>query len=193
MIAALVLAAGLSRRMGRPKMLLPWGQVTVLGQVIETLQRASVQDILVVTGGEREQVERLLAPYGVRTVYNESFAQGEMLSSLQCGLRAQLPQTEAVLICLGDQPQVEERTVRLICEEYRSRPSPLIVPSYRKRRGHPWLVGRAFWDELLRMHAPESPRDFLNRHANEIRYLEMDTPTILQDLDTFEDYLKSRP
>lgn len=193
MIAAIVLAAGQSKRMGQPKMLLPWGQTTVLGQVIETLRRAPVQDIVVVTGGEREKIELLLEPYGVRTIYNEAFAQGEMLSSLQCGLRAQLPQTQAALICLGDQPQMETGTVRLLCQAYRTRPSGLIVPSYQRRRGHPWLVARLFWEELLHMRAPESPRDFLKRHADDIRYLELDTPSILQDLDTLDDYLKSRP
>jgi len=193
MIAAIVLAAGQSKRMGQPKMLLPWGRTTVLGQVIETLQRVPVPDIVVVTGGEREKVEHLLEPYGVRTIYNEAFAQGEMLSSLQCGLRAQRPQVQAALVCLGDQPQMEADTVRLLCEAYRSRLVGLIVPSYQRRRGHPWLVARLFWDELLAMRAPESPRDFLKRHADDIHYLEWNTPTILQDLDTLNDYLKFRP
>jgi CTP:molybdopterin cytidylyltransferase MocA len=61
------------------------------------------------------------------------------------------------------------------------------------RRGHPWLVTRQYWDEILHMQSPASLRDFLNRHAVDIRYVELDNSSILQDLDTPEDYLKSRP
>jgi molybdenum cofactor cytidylyltransferase len=83
--------------------------------------------------------------------------------------------------------------VRLICERFKQQKSNLIVPSFHKRRGHPWLVERALWKELLAMKFPQSPRDFLNAHAHEIDYLEMDIPSILDDLDTPEDYQTSHP
>ena len=79
-ITALILAAGQSKRMGRPKMLLPWGETTVLGQVIETIQRAGIADILLITGGAREEVDVIAEKYGTQTVFNEDFANGEMLS-----------------------------------------------------------------------------------------------------------------
>ncbi|HEX2994082.1 MAG TPA: NTP transferase domain-containing protein, partial [Anaerolineales bacterium] len=124
---------------------------------------------------------------------NKDFANGEMLSSLHCGLRAMVNPAQAGLIGLGDQPQIQEEVVRRVCEAYREKKSPLIVPSFQMRRGHPWLVDHSFWNELLRMNPPESPRDFLNRHANEIHYVEVDMPSILADLDTPDDYQKSRP
>ncbi len=191
-ISAIILAAGESKRMGQPKMLLPWGKTTVLMKVINTFKSAGIQDIIVITGGKREEVERLVGD-SARTVFNENFATGEMLSSVQCGLNTVKPKMEAALICLGDQPQVEERSVRLIVEEYLKTRAPLIVPSYQMRRGHPWLVAKKYWDEILKMRTPESPREFLNRHAVEIHYLELDTPSILQDLDTPEDYARARP
>jgi CTP:molybdopterin cytidylyltransferase MocA len=61
------------------------------------------------------------------------------------------------------------------------------------RRGHPWLVARPLWEEILAMSPTESPREFLNRHAGEIEYVNVDNPSILADLDTLDDYLKSRP
>ena len=61
------------------------------------------------------------------------------------------------------------------------------------RRGHPWLVARPLWDEILNMKSDQTPRDFLNIHAAEIKYVNVDTPTILQDLDTRADYLKYKP
>lgn len=193
MISAIILAAGQSRRMGQPKMLLPWGTLTVIEHVITTFLNAGVEDIVVVTGGAHEQVEKAIAQYPVRRIYNSGYASGEMLSSLQLGLMAMSNQVQAALVGLGDQPQVQERSVRRVCEAYRENQSRLVVPSFQMRRGHPWLVARPLWDELLQIKPPESPRDFLNRHAGEIRYVEVDTPSILADLDTPEDYQKSRP
>lgn len=191
MISAIILAAGESKRMGQPKMLLPWGNMTVLGQVISTFREAGIEDILVITGGAKNQVEQIVKQHGARSVFNDEFARGEMLSSVQLGLAAQSIQTQATLIGLGDQPQVQTSTVLLICERYKQKTSGLIVPSFQKRRGHPWLVGRSLWQELLEMKQPQSPRDFLNEHANEIDYVEVDSPSILADLDTPEDYRTS--
>ena len=69
----------------------------------------------------------------------------------------------------------------------------MLLPSFQMRRGHPWLVGREFWDELLALQTPATLRDFVRKHAQEIQYLNLDTPTILADLDTPEDYQKFRP
>ncbi|MBI5932265.1 MAG: nucleotidyltransferase family protein [Chloroflexi bacterium] len=193
MIAAIILAAGQSKRMGQPKMLLPWGATTMLGQIVETLQSADMKEILVVTGAERERVEQIVAQYGVRSSPN--LASGEMLSSMQVGLRVLRDNASvaAALICLGDQPQVQDGSVRAVTEAFEARKSSLVVPSYRMRRGHPWLVARPLWEEILAMSPTESPREFLNRHAGEIEYVNVDNPSILADLDTFEEYLKSRP
>ena len=116
-----------------------------------------------------------------------------MLTSLQIGLRAQKPSAEAALVCLGDQPQIEEGSVRSVCEAFAKSKSNLVVPSYQMRRGHPWLVARTLWDEILSTPPENSMRDFLNAHAREIEYVNLNTPTILQDLDTPEDYLKYKP
>ncbi len=193
MIAAILVAAGQSRRMGQPKMLLPWGSLTVIEQVITIFLNAGVEEIVVVTGGARGRVEKAIAPYPVKRIYNKDYENGEMLSSLQCGLKAMPDQVQATLIGLGDQPQVQERSVRCICEAYRESKSQLVVPSFQMRRGHPWLVARSLWKELLQMKSSESPRDFLNRHASQIHYVEANTSSILADLDTPEDYQKSHP
>lgn len=193
MISAIILAAGESRRMGQPKMLLPWGTRTVIEHVVTTFLRAGVEDLVVVTGGGRERVEKAIDGYPVRTVFNGSYAAGEMLSSLQRALMEMQEGTRAALIGLGDQPQVQESSVRLICQVYEESNSRLVVPSHSRRRGHPWLVARPLWKEILSLRSPETPRDFLNNHADEIRYVDIDTPTILSDLDTPDDYQKFRP
>jgi molybdenum cofactor cytidylyltransferase len=192
MITALILAAGQSKRMGQPKMLLPWGKSTVLQTVISTFQSAGVDDVLVVTGAAREQIESLIGR-SVQTVYNPDYALGEMLSSIQVGLAEKQREARAVLVGLGDQPQIQDRLVQRILQTYQRTGAPLIVPSFEKHRGHPWLVGREYWDEILRMTAPETMRDFLNHHASKIKYIEADTPSVLADLDTPDDYSKSKP
>jgi molybdenum cofactor cytidylyltransferase len=192
MITAIVLAAGESKRMGEPKLLMPWGKSTVLQTVISTLQASGLSDILVVTGGFQSQIESLIGRT-VQTVFNKDYATGDMLTSIQIGLEVKKHESAAALICLGDQPQVQERSVRLVRDMFQRNKSRIIVPSYENHRGHPWLVARPLWDEIFTMKAPQSPRDFLNAHAKEIRYIEMDTPTVTQDLDTPEDYLKYKP
>ena len=192
MLTAIILAAGESKRMGEPKMLMTWGKSTVLQTVIFTLQASGMTDILVVTGGACRQVEALVGK-SVQTIFNQDYANDDMLLSLQVGLKAKTRESSAALICLGDQPQIQEKSVRAVCESFNREKRGIIVPSYENRRGHPWLVARSFWDEILKMQPPQSPRDFLNAHAREIKYVSVDTPAILQDLDTPEDYLKFQP
>lgn len=174
-------------------MLLPWGDRTVIEHVVTTFLKAGVEDIVVVTGGAREQVEKALEQYPVRKIHNPNYPTGEMLSSIQCGIREMHEGTQAVLIGLGDQPQVQEQSVRAICDTYKATASTLIVPSFQRKRGHPWLVTRLLWNELLTLKPHQTPRDFLNNYADRIWYVNLDTPTILADMDTPEDYEQSRP
>lgn len=193
MIAAVILAAGRSRRMGRPKLNLPWGETTVIGRVVEVLLSAGVTEQVAVTGGARAEVEQALQPYPVRLVYNKLYAQEEMLTSFQIGLRALAESCDAALICLGDQPQIEKPIVVRILQEYRHSGRDLIVPSYQMRRGHPWLLGRRYFPEILAMGPGRTLRDFLNHNQEDIYYLSVDSPSILMDLDTPDAYLKMRP
>jgi molybdenum cofactor cytidylyltransferase len=184
--------------MGAPKMLLKWGQETILGHVISIFAKAGLEDILVITGAGRAKIERLVAEtaaaFPVRHVFNPVYATGNMLSSIQTGLRDLARKgTKAAMIGLGDQPQVEDGTVRAILNSFKSTKHPLIVPTHDGRRGHPWLVGRQFWDEILGMGSPQTPRDFLNRHSGKIHYVEAGSPSIFADLDTPEDYSRVRP
>ena len=193
MITAIILAAGQSRRMGQPKMLLPWRTESVLSHVISVFHEAGVEDILVVTGGARERVESAVSHLKVKIIFNEQFVEGGMLSSIQCGIRALTHQTQAVLIGLGDQPQVQAGSVRAVCDVYRESESKIVVPSFNMRRGHPWLIERSLLGDLTAIRSPQSPRDFLNTHRKKIQYVNVDDPGILADLDTPDDYRKWKP
>jgi molybdenum cofactor cytidylyltransferase len=195
-ITAIILAAGESRRMGQPKLLLPWGKTSVLGQVVSVLSKAGIGEIVVVMGGDQELVageaSRLEKLFPLRTIFNPGYIRGGMLSSIQCGLGSLSTQTQAALVCLGDQPQVQEKTVLALGNAFALTRSPLIVPSYRGRRGHPWLVARPLWQEILLLPVLATAREFLGSHLNSIHYLPA-SRTILQDLDTPEDYARQHP
>lgn len=191
-IAAIVLAAGLSKRMGLPKLSLPWGDSTVIGHVCSVLSQAGVTEIVIVTGGARQQVETALAGEPVRLVFNPRFEQSEMIDSLQVGLVNLSPHIEATLVALGDQPQIQVEVVQGVMQAYQERRAGLVVPSYRMKRGHPWLVDRALWDEILSLHPPYTLRDFLARFEQHISYLPVESDTILKDLDTPDDYEREK-
>jgi molybdenum cofactor cytidylyltransferase len=195
-ISAIVLAAGKSRRMGKPKLVLPWGLTTVLGQVVATFAAAGIEDILVVTGGVRTQVEaevaRLAEQFPVRAIYNPGFAHGGMVSSIRAGLEALGPGVRAAMIGLGDQPQVREETIRCIEAAFIQTDSPLVFPSFQGRRGHPWLVARSLWPEILLLPRSATPRQFLSAYAGKIKYVLADE-SILKDLDTPEEYDRQKP
>jgi len=192
-IGAIVLAAGLSQRMGEPKMVLPWGSTTVIGRVVQVLAQAGAGNILVVTGGAHEQVESALQGFSAQTVYNPRHMEDQMLFSLQIGLACLPAAFQAALVALGDQPQIQGSVVEAVLGAYRLSHSPLVVPSYHMRRGHPWLIDRSLWGEVITQQSPKTLRDLLNDHAGDIHYVSVDTDSILHDLDTQADYAHYRP
>lgn len=192
MISAVILAAGQSRRMGQPKINLPWGRTTVLGWIIQTLQSAGVQDIWIVTGKHPASGLDVCQAHSVHFVVNPVAETGGMLSSLKVGLRHLPESCTAALVVLGDHPQMEVQTVQSLLEAYLDHPG-IIVPSFQMRRGHPWLLDRRYWHEVLALESPQTLRDYLTQKNDEIYYIDTDTPTILADLDTPEDYERYRP
>jgi molybdenum cofactor cytidylyltransferase len=194
-ISAILLAAGESRRMGQPKLILPWQHTTVLGQVVEAFSSAGLEEIMVVTGGARLQVEaevtRLARAFPVRSIFNPDFEQGGMVSSIQTGLSALAPQVLAALVGLGDQPQVLPQTVRRVCAAFLETDLPLVFPSFQGRRGHPWLAACRVWPELLALPPASTPRQFFRSYNGQIAYVDSDE-SILMDLDTPEEYHRQR-
>jgi molybdenum cofactor cytidylyltransferase len=194
-ISAVILAAGKSQRMGQPKMLLPWGDTTVLGQVVKTFRTVEIIDIVIVTGGNREIVEaevaRLAKQFPVRPEFNPNYENGGMISSIQAGLKAISPECSALLIGLGDQPQMEEITLENIIDTFNQTEAGIIVPSYNKRRGHPFLVDSNHLVDILNSNPKFTLRDFLDTHQKDICYVDAG-PSVLQDLDTPQDYQRSK-
>jgi len=182
MISAIVLAAGASRRMGRPKPLISMGGRTLLQRTLEPLQTSGVDEIVVVLGHRAEDIMPTLRGSGCRVVINRRYARG-MSSSIQRGLVSVHPRARAVLVVLGDQPHIRPEVIDLLVERFRRGDGTIVAPVYRGRRGHPVLFGRDQWDRLRALRGDVGARKLLDRYSREVCRVEVDDPGILADID----------
>lgn len=193
-MAAIVLAAGMSTRMGQQKLLLPWGKETVISQIIGTIQKAGLTQIIVVTGKEDQKLNSILSHFTITKVTNSDYANGSMVTSLQKGLAAiEDTNVAALMIFLGDQPTVQIDTIRSIIKAYIKSGSDIVVPSNQFHQGHPWLIDRKLWGEIQGLTLENTMKEFLAQRRKSIQYVIVDSPTVLQDMDTPEEFQKIKP
>lgn len=179
--------------MGRCKALLPWDDNrSVIEQILGQLQQTNLHDILVVTGNLAEQVTAKVTAMGIATIHNPEYATGEMLSSLKVGLSVQMGTVSAVLVVLGDQPRLQSAVVRQLVDAYEHRKGEIVAPRYRGERGHPMLISRRYWDEILTLPEGGAPRDVIQQHRDTLYFVEVETDSVLSDIDTPEDYEQER-
>jgi CTP:molybdopterin cytidylyltransferase MocA len=189
MIAGIVLAAGRSLRMGRPKLLLPMPDGRpIIAHAIGVLREGGASPILVVIGGEEGMAEAVVLAGGRPTPIDHAAA-GDMFASLQHGLKDLIGMTaEAALVLPGDMPFVKPTTVRSLSDLWILERPSLLVPSYRNRRGHPVCLARETWADILALQPPASLRDYLRRQAASIRHLVVEDIGVVKDIDIPEDY-----
>jgi len=187
MINAIILAAGESKRMGKLKPLLRFKDTTFLGQIISVLRLSDVDTITIVLGAGAETIKKSVDLSGTRVVINEHYEKGQ-LSSLIAAIEQSPQDTEAILVCLVDNPFITKEVVDKIVGKFKETNSPIIVPVFNKRRGHPTLFSRSLFDELLIAPEKEGARYVL--YSNEERVLELETSEsgILIGIDTPDDY-----
>ena len=187
-IVGLVLAAGLSSRMGEFKPLLPIGGKTLIESAVGSLLDSGVGEVVVVTGHRAEDIEALLAGRPeIRLVRNPNFMQG-MFTSVKAGVRAMDDRFSAFLMMPGDYPNVNPETVGLLCREYREKSPLAVLPSHNGKTGHPALFSLRLKDEILKSDPPRGMKSILQNHQSEISIIETGDPGILLDLDNKEDY-----
>ena len=200
-IAALFLAAGTSSRFGNGlnKLLLPFGDASKHELVVQhSLRRvldAGIQHFVVVTGHERERVSEALAHIEhssaiIEWTHNPIYREGEMISSIQAGLRHLLPQREVVaaLVCLGDQPLMPPAIIRQVVQAFRQNCGDIVAPRFQGQRGHPVLLHRQFWDEVMVLPHGTFLRELLKRHPQAVTLIEVNTDFVLRDVDTPDAY-----
>jgi molybdenum cofactor cytidylyltransferase len=185
-VAAILLAAGQSRRMGAFKPLLPFGNKTVIECCIDYLREGGVETIVVVLGHRAEDVRKILAGREIIFAVNPD-PKSEMGASIAAGVSA-LPQScEAALIALSDHPAVPSQVVSTLIETWK-KGARLVVPTWKDRGGHPVLVDLTFKSELLNLSTLGGLRALLEAHKNTVERVPVDSPFIARDMDTWDDY-----
>ena len=186
-VTAIILGAGESSRMGKPKLLLPFGDSTVIGTLISSVQASSVDRVIIVLGASYEIHRKNIRQYAVDIVHNKQYRDG-MLSSLQCGLGTVRDDADAVMVLLGDQPMIRSADMEKLIDAYRHSEKQIIVASHGEKRGHPVLIGRKFINEIIEYPKEASLRDLLQNHPGEILEIRTGNEKILRDIDTEKDY-----
>ena len=187
--AAVVLAAGLSRRMGAPnKLLLSLGGEPLIARTVRTVLHTGFDQIVVVLGHQAELVERALQPLGVRSVLNPDFEAGQV-SSVRAGLAALVPSVDAVMICLGDQPLLEVSDLGALKRAFRERPhGSIVVPTWGEQRGNPVVVDWSSAEQTLRRGENYGCRNFLDEHPERVYRWPAPNERFLRDVDLPSDY-----
>ncbi len=183
-IAALVLAAGQSRRMGRNKLLLPIEGTPMVARTVDALIASAATDIVVVTGHQADAVRAALAGRGVAFVHNPDFAAG-LSTSLRAGLQALPADADGALVCLGDMPLVTPAHLDRLIAAFNPVEGRLIcLPTYDGKRGNPVLWARRFFAEMAGLTGDVGARGLLERHAEALCEVAMSDAGVLLDVDT---------
>ena len=183
-VAAVLLAAGKSSRMGSCKPLLPLGDGTVIERCLNTLHHGGVNEIVVVVSINGEDIARAARNHSVQIVVNPD-EPGDMASSIRVGRDSTTPETSGIIVALCDYPLVVPGTVQALIDQHAMHPECIITPTCQGRRGHPLLLPRSILEELTE---GKTLRDVLKKDAARIHEVPLDDTGILIDMDTSDDY-----
>lgn len=193
MIAAVVLAAGGSARLGRPKQLERWGDSTLLGHVVDQVRTYSVDEVWVVLGAGVEEILETVDFDGCGVVENPEWQEG-IASSLRVGLDTLLQKSraDAALLVIGDQPDLDAAVVEEVIASFRRSSRPVVIPKYRYTWGNPVLVDRSLWPRLMSLEGDEGARRLFQAHPEWVEEVWTDhLPP--RDVDTEADLTELRP
>ncbi|MEK7216560.1 MAG: nucleotidyltransferase family protein [Chloroflexota bacterium] len=191
MIAALLLAAGESTRMGSPKPLLDWGGEPLVSYQVHQLQRSGCGLVVVVLGSRAGRVLPFVEALGVEVVLNPDYAQGRA-SSVRVGAAVIPPTPEWVLVLGVDQPR-PARVIRKVIAAARTSTGSIVMPVYRGRFGHPTAFSGRLLSQMCAVEdATLGLRAVVRRNEKQMEFVEIDDPVVRTDLNTPEDYRRAR-
>ena len=189
-IAAVVLAAGSSSRLGEPKQLLPLGRGVVLDETLARARRSGLEPLLLVVGHHAAQILEAVDRSGFTIVRNSDYEQGQS-TSVRAAVAALPPDVDAAIFLLGDQPLIAPETLQALAEARQRTGAPIVQPRYPEGRGNPVLIGRELFDELEELTGDTGARPLLQRHAERVELVTVVTPRP-DDIDTIADYERVR-
>ena len=185
-IAAILLTAGQSRRMGAFKPLLPFGNQTVAQSCLNYLLQGGVETVIAVLGHRADELKSHLDHPAVRFAYNPDPA-SEMSTSIEIGIKQVPENASAVFIALVDYPAVPSSVVSSLIVEW-SKGAMLVKPTWQGRGGHPVLVDLTLRNELQNLDPVAGLKSVFEKHAGDVRRLEVKSPYVAWDIDTWDDY-----
>ncbi len=186
-ISGLILGAGASQRLGRPKQLLPFAGNTLLGWVVAQAERAAgLDELVVVLGRAADQIRQRVDFGAAKVVENPVFGEG-CASSYCAGIAALNPRSEAIIIILGDQPGIEPEVIDRVAEVWRQGVRQIALCSYRGHKGHPMLFGRPLFDQLVRLHGDKAAWKLVDANPDLVQEIEFDLP-LPEDINTCDDF-----
>jgi len=194
-ISGILLAAGLSTRMGQPKQLLPFGESTIVETVVDNMLDSKFSEIIVVVGHCAEQIQDLLKERPVKIVFNPDYREG-MLTSAQAGIHSlnfangkNKSDRDAFSLMLVDQPFITSELIDKVIDAYAQTDKGIVLPSYDYKRGHPVIFHHRYADEISALGAESGGvRSLFKSHSEDIHYVPVDTDDVLRDIDYREDY-----
>lgn len=189
MIVAVVLSAGESSRMGRPKALLPIDGQTFIERIVAALKQSGIERILVVLGFNAEEMRREIDHLPVEILVNQDYQQGQ-LSSLQTALRRLNGEKDcdAILVHLVDHPYLSAAVVNRMIDRYQDTKNSIVIPKYRGKRGHPVLFDRSLFVELLAAPLDQGAKAVVNAHRDQTLEIDTEDIGVTLDIDTPELY-----
>ena len=192
MIVAVVLSAGESSRMGRPKALLPIDGVRFIEKIVTSLKSTKVGKIIVVLGHDAEAMRQKISDLPVTIVVNDEFKTGQ-LSSLIAAIRAiesseESGEVEAILVHLVDHPYLSVKLVNLMIDRFSESGKAIVIPRYQQRRGHPVIFARALFSELKRARLDQGAKAVVHAHRGDTLEIDTEDEGVTLDIDTPEDY-----
>ncbi|MDD3265417.1 MAG: nucleotidyltransferase family protein [Dehalococcoidales bacterium] len=187
--SVILLAAGMARRMGKPKQLLPLGSSTIMGITLDNITASSVNQIIVVTGASAEATGAIASRANTTVAHNPDYRHG-MSTSLHKGLERLDPGSGLIMVALADQPLTRTETYNLIIEHAKRSQKGIVIPVHHGKQGNPIVIRRSYLPELLAFEGDVGGRELLVRHPDDILRLEVDDPGVITNINTPHDYEK---
>ncbi|NIS62343.1 MAG: NTP transferase domain-containing protein [Proteobacteria bacterium] len=179
--------------MGKPKLLLRWGQRTIIEKSVDTLLESNIDELIVVIGYNARTVLRRLGARRLKAIINRQYRMG-MSTSIRRGLGQVSPKSEAILIALADQPFVQTDLIDHLIDVYQRNPHGIVLPCYKGKRGHPVILNRLrYEEEMENLTGDVGCRPILSRHPEDILEVEVQSEGVIADIDSWEEYTNTGP